>query len=244
MQAGLMSNCSSSPEAASTPAPGGCGCGHPVVFDGASPAYRRVLVAVIAINLAGFVVVAIGGWIARSASLAANTLDFAADAATYALSLWAIGRSVRVRAGAALIKSASLAAMALAILAFAVWRALSGATPEAGMISGLGLFGAAANLLAALLLVRYRNGDANVRSVWLCTRNDLIQCLAVAATGVAVGATGSRWPDLLVGVLLAGIFLRSAWQITIQARQELRAAGGVAENRDFVTHSRRRTARL
>lgn len=215
-----MSNGAPPPEPTSS---GGC-CGHDAVFDGASPAYRRALGGVIAINLVGFVVVAVGGLMAGSAALAANTLDFAADAATYALSLWAIGKSVQVRAGAALIKSASLAAMAAGILGFAVWRAVSGATPGAGLISGLGLFGAAANLLAALLLVRFRNGDANVRSVWLCTRNDMIQCLAVAATGVAVAVTGSRWPDLVVGVFLAGVFLRSAWQITLQARQELRAA--------------------
>ncbi|WP_235536678.1 cation transporter [Phenylobacterium sp. Root700] len=239
-----MSSCTSSPETKSESPASGCGCGHAVVFDGASVGYRRALMGVIAINLVGFAVVAVGGLMAGSASLAANTLDFAADAATYALSLWAIGRSVQVRAGAALIKSASLAAMAAGILCFAIWRALSGATPEAGVISGLGLFGAAANLLAALLLVRYRNGDANVRSVWLCTRNDMIQCLAVAATGVAVGVTGSRWPDLLVGVLLAAVFLRSAWQITAQARQELREAKSTEANRDFVTHSRPSTSQL
>ena len=91
------------------------------------------------------------------------------------------------------------------------------------MIAGLGLFGIAANLLAAVLLDPYRDGDANVRSVWLCTRNDLIQCLAVAVTGGLVWLTGSRWPDLAVGVALAFIFLRSAWQIIGQARRELRA---------------------
>lgn len=232
-----MSNCTPSEE---TPA-SGCGCGAPVAFDGASPAYRRALSAVIVINIVGFVVVAIGSWLADSAALAANTLDFAADAATYALSLWAIGKSVQVRSGAALCKSASLAAMATAILGLAVWRAITGASPEGGAISGLGLFGAAANLLAALLLVRFREGDANVRSVWLCTRNDLVQCLAVAATGVAVLVTGSRWPDLLVGVLLAGVFFRSAWQITAQAlaeRREVRAQG------NSITHSRGRTASL
>lgn len=226
-----MSNCSTSENDKAS----GC-CGHEVAFDGASPAYRRALRAVIAINLVGFVVVAIGSWLARSAALAANTLDFAADAATYALSLWAIGRSVRVRSSAAYIKSASLAATAAGILVFAVWRALTGATPEGGAISGLGLFGAAANLLAALLLVRFREGDANVRSVWLCTRNDLIQCLAVAATGVAVTITGSRWPDLIVGALLAGVFLRSAWQIATQARAELRAS----DEAYLITHSRHR----
>jgi Co/Zn/Cd efflux system component len=215
-----MSSCSSD----SDQAPGATGCcGQTVAFNGASPAYRRALAWVIVLNVVGFGVVAVGGWLARSASLAANTLDFAADAATYALSLWAIGRSVRVRSNAALIKSASLVLMASGILGFAIWRAFAGAVPNATAISGLGLFGVAANLIAALLLVKYRDGDANVRSVWLCTRNDLVQCLAVAATGLAVGLTGSRWPDLLVGVGLAAVFLRSAWQITVQARRELRA---------------------
>ncbi len=221
MQTTIMSSCSSDPKALQAPASSSC-CGGAVVFDGASPAYRRVLAWVIAINLLGFGVVAVGAIMAGSASLAANTLDFAADAATYALSLWAIGKSAQVRAGAALFKGGSLAVMAVVILGFALWRTVSGTMPDAGAISGLGLFGAAANLVAAILLSRYREGDANVRSVWLCTRNDLIQCVAVAATGVAVAVTGSRWPDLAVGVLLAAVFLRSAWQITGQARAELR----------------------
>lgn len=226
-----MSSCSTMEKATSG---SGC-CGAPVAFDGASPAYRRALTGVIAINVMGFAVVAVGSIVAGSAALAANTLDFAADAATYALSLWAIGKSVQVRSGAAFVKSASLALLAVSILGFAIWRAVSGTAPEGGAITGLGLFGAAANLLAALLLVRFRDGDANVRSVWLCTRNDLIQCLAVAATGVAVSVTGSRWPDLAIGVLLAAVFLRSAWQIAVQANSERREALG---ERKHVTHSR------
>ncbi|MDP1909292.1 MAG: cation transporter, partial [Hyphomicrobium sp.] len=210
-----------------------------VVFDGATPRYKRVLAAVIAINIVGFGVVAVGSWWANSASLAANTLDFAADAATYALSLWAIGRSVRVRTGAAFVKGASLGLMAAGILGFAVWRAITGAQPDGAAISGMGLFGAAANLVAALLLSRYRDGDANVRSVWLCTRNDLIQCLAVAATGVAVSLTHSRWPDLVVGVVLSAVFMRSAWQITDQARRELSRAKASPVAREHVTHSHR-----
>jgi Co/Zn/Cd efflux system component len=229
-----MSSCSTSESKAA----GGCGCGTPVAFDGASPAYRRALSAVIAINLLGFAVVAVGSWLANSAALAANTLDFAADAATYGLSLWVIGRSASVRSGAALIKSATLAAMAVCILGLALWRAYAGVLPEGDAISGLGLFGAAANLVAALLLVRFRDGDANVHSVWLCTRNDLIQCLAVAATGLAVSLTGSQWPDLVVGVLLAAVFVRSAWQIFAQARAE-RGAPDVIK---FETRPRRPSA--
>lgn len=208
----------------SEPASSGCGCGAEVKFDGATPAYRRALAWVIAINLLGFVVVLIGGLVHGSASLSANALDFLADSATYAISLWAIGRSIAIRTGAALFKGFSLAAVALSVAGFAAWRAWTGAAPSGEAISALGLFGALANLVAAALLVRYRDGDANVRSVWLCTRNDLIQCLGVAATGGLVWLTGSRWPDLIVGVLLAGVFLSSAYQIIRQAHAEQRAA--------------------
>jgi Co/Zn/Cd efflux system component len=202
----------------------GCGCSQTSKFDGATPAYRRILVTVIAINALAFVAL-VGGAIAQgSASLGANALDFLADSATYAISLWAIGRSVRVRAGAALLKGASLGLLAFFILGFAVWRAASGAPPEGSVITGLGLFGFAANVVAALLLVRHRDGDANVRSVWLCTRNDLIQSLVVAGAGALVWLTASRWPDLIAGVLLAGVFLQSSWSVVRQSRDELRGA--------------------
>lgn len=207
------------------PAASGCGCGAPVKFDGASPAYRRILLGVIAINAVAFVAVAGGALVQGSASLGANALDFLADSATYAISLWAIGKSVGVRSGAALVKGASLALLAVFILGFAVWRAVSGAPPEGTVITGLGLFGFVANAVAALLLVRHRDGDANVRSVWLCTRNDLIESLVVAAAGGLVWLTASRWPDLIAGVVLALVFLQSAWSIIRQSQAELRAAG-------------------
>jgi len=209
------------------PAVSGC-CGHTAPFDGATPEYRRVLGWVIAINLVGFVVVASGGLLAGSASLAANALDFLADAATYALSLWVIGKSVSIRSGAALIKGASLSLLAVSVLGFAIWRTVNGAPPDGFAISGLGLFGAAANLVAAILLAKYRDGDANVRSVWLCTRNDLIQCLAVVAVGGLVWLTHSRRPDLIAGGVLAAVFLQSAGSITMQALAERRAASKIA----------------
>lgn len=199
-------------------------CGQDVVFDGATPAYRRVLVAVIAINAAAFVVIAAGSVIQGSAALAANGLDFLADSVTYAISLWVIGRSARTRASAAMVKGGSLAVVAALVLGFAIWRALTGAPPEGEIITGLALLGFVANLIAALLLVRFRDGDANVRSVWLCTRNDLIESLAVAGAGALVWLTGSRWPDLIAGVFLAGVFLQSAYSIIRQSQAELRAA--------------------
>ncbi|MBX3478819.1 MAG: cation transporter [Caulobacter sp.] len=213
-----------SPTASSKPEASSCGCGHAAPFDGATPEYRRILVWVIAINLIAFVVVSGGGLLAGSASVAANALDFLADGATYAISLWAIGKSVAVRSATAMVKGASLAVLGLAVLGFAAWRAISGAPPEGFTISGLGAFGVAANLVAAFLLAKYRDGDANVRSVWLCTRNDVIQCVAIIVTGGLVWLTGSRWPDVIVGVVLAVVFLQSAWSIITQARRERREA--------------------
>lgn len=201
-------------------------CGQEVKFDGATPAYRRILAAVIVINMVGFVAIAIGSVVQGSTALAANAMDFLADSATYALSLWAIGKSVRIRSGAATIKSLSLVVMAVSIIGYAVWRALTGQPPEGSVITGLGLFGFAANLLAAGLLLGYRDGDANVRSVWLCTRNDLLHSLGVAGAGGLVWLTGSRWPDLVAGALLGGLFLHSAVLILLQARAETRAAAG------------------
>jgi Co/Zn/Cd efflux system component len=152
-----MTSCSA-PKETQAASSGGCGCGETVTFDGASSGYKRALIAVIAINILGCVVVAVGSWWAGSAALAANTMDFAADAATYALSLWAIGRSVRVRTGAALIKGASLGVMAVAILGFAAWRVMAGVLPDGGAITGLGLFGVAANLLAAIVIGFWLSG--------------------------------------------------------------------------------------
>lgn len=215
-----MSSCSTSP----TDNAGGACCGDGVVFDGASPAYKRVLRAVIAINLAAFGVIAIGALAQGSAALAANALDFLADGATYAISLWAIGRAAGVRAGAALFKGASLAVVAISVLGFALWRAMTGAPPEGLVISGLAGLGLVANLVAGVLLFRFREGDANVRSVWLCTRNDAIESLVVVAAGGLVIVTGARWPDLVAGVALAAIFLHSAWQIVRQALAERAAA--------------------
>jgi Co/Zn/Cd efflux system component len=205
-----------------------CGCGDSRPFDGATPEYRRILVWVIAINLIAFVVVSGGGLLAGSASVAANALDFLADGATYAISLWATGKTIAVRSATAMVKGASLAVLGLAVLGFAAWRAISGAPPEGFTISGLGAFGVAANLVAAFLLAKYRDGDANVRSVWLCTRNDVIQCIAIVVTGGLVWLTGSRWPDVIVGVVLAVVFLQSAWSIIAQAVAERREATATA----------------
>ena len=140
----------------SEPAAAGCGCGETVKFDGATLAYRRILMAVIAINGAAFVAIAGGAALQGSASLGANALDFLADAATYGISLAVIGRSVAVRSAAALVKGVTLVVLALFVLGYAAWRAATGAPPEGFVITGLGGLGFFANAFAALLLVRHR----------------------------------------------------------------------------------------
>ncbi len=200
----------------------GCGCTE-TKFDGVSPAYRRALVAVIAINAFMFLVEITAGALGQSQALKADALDFAGDAATYALSLAVIGSSLSVRGAASLIKGASLAAFALYVLATTGLRFASGATPEAPIMSGVGLLALAANVASVLILLRWRDGDSNVRSVWLCSRNDAIGNVAVILAGAAVFATGSRMPDLIVAVALATLFMNSSIQIVRQALAERRA---------------------
>lgn len=199
----------------------GCGCVE-TKFDGASPAYRRALVAVIAINAVMFVVEATAGALAGSQALQADALDFAGDAATYGLSLAVIGASMRIRSTASLIKGASLGAFALFVLATTALRVLHGETPQATSISGVGAMALIANFSSVFILLRWRDGDSNVRSVWLCSRNDAIGNIAVIAAGALVAVTGSRMPDLIVAALLASLFMNSAVQIVHQALVERR----------------------
>lgn len=199
------------------------GCGAPV-FSGISPAYRRALIAVIVVNAGMAVIEIAAGAAAQSQALLADALDFIADSATYTLSLLMIGKPVSWRARAALLKGYSLAAMAAFILGTTVWRVIDGNAPHGQTISAIGALALAANVVCALLLLRWRDGDSNIRSVWLCTRNDAIGNLAVCGAGLAVMVTASAWPDLIVALLLAALFLRSSVSIIGQAHSELRSA--------------------
>lgn len=197
-------------------------------FDGASSGYRRALLAVIAINAAMFVVEMAGGVRAGSQALLADALDFAADAATYGITLWAIGRPLRTRAGAALLKGLSLSLMAAWVLGTTGWRVLVTGVPAAEIMGAIGLLAFAANVASVLILVRWKDGDANVRSVWLCSRNDAIGNLAVIGAAAAVWVTASGWPDLLVAAAMAGLFLSSSFRIIRQAVAELRMTPATA----------------
>ncbi|MCL6609674.1 MAG: cation transporter [Geminicoccaceae bacterium] len=205
--------------------PAGCGCAAVAAsFTGEDPRYRAALVTVVAINAAMFLVEMFAGHLAGSRALQADALDFLGDTATYATTLWAVGRSARTRATVALVKGASLSLMGLWVLGSTLWSVFVLGTPRAELMGGVGLLALAANLASVLLLLRWREGDANVRSVWLCSRNDAIGNLAVIAAAGAVALTGSAWPDLLVAGAMAALFLHSSTRILLQARGELRDA--------------------
>lgn len=203
------------------------GCCEEKMFDGLSPSYKRALIAVIAINAVMFVVEMWAGLASGSQALKADALDFAGDAATYALSLAVIGASVRTRAMASLVKSGSLALIAIAVLGMTALRFAEGTTPEAQTMSLVALLALAANVASVIILLKWRDGDSNVRSVWLCSRNDAIGNVAVIFAGILVAVTSSALPDLVVAVLLAGLFLRSSFAITRQALAELRSERGL-----------------
>lgn len=200
------------------------GCRANTRFDGASVGFRRALIAVIVINAAMFAVEMTAGTLAGSQALKADALDFLGDTLTYAISLWVIGMSLKVRAGAALFKGISLAAMGLFVLGGTLWQVLVLGVPRAEVMGAIGFLALAANIASVLVLMRWRDGDANVRSVWLCSRNDAIGNVAVIGAAGAVALTGSAWPDLIVAAALALLFLNSARHILRQAWAERREA--------------------
>lgn len=199
----------------------GC-CGHEAKFEGASADYRRRLWIVIAINAAMFAVEMAAGKLARSQALQADALDFLGDALTYGISLAVIGATVRVRTMAALAKGISLALMGTWVLGSTIYRVFVTGVPEAQIMGAIGLLALAANIASVVILMAYREGDANVRSVWLCSRNDAIGNVAVMLAALGVWGTATGWPDLAVAAVMAGLFLSSSGQIIRQALTERR----------------------
>jgi Co/Zn/Cd efflux system component len=197
----------------------GC-CGHDAKFDGVSDDYKRRLWLVIAINAVMFAVEMGAGHYARSQALQADALDFLGDALTYGLSLAVIGSSLRVRSNAALLKGLSLALMGLWVMGSTLYRVIYLGVPEANIMGAIGGLALAANLASVLLLLAYKDGDANVRSVWLCSRNDAIGNVAVIIAALGVWGTSTGWPDVIVASIMAGLFLSSSVQIIRQAMVE------------------------
>ena len=187
-----------------------------------SPRYRRVLWVALVVNAAMFLVEIVAGLGASSVSLLADAVDFFGDAANYALSLAVLGMGVAWRARAAWIKGASMGAFGLFVLGRAAFGALGGSVPEAATMGAVGALALAANVGVAALLYAWREGDANMRSVWLCSRNDAIGNVAVMVAALGVFGTGTAWPDLLVATVMASLARSAAWSVMRQARGELR----------------------
>lgn len=198
-----------------------CGCHGNPQFDGLDPRYKRVLWTVIAINAVMFIVEMAAGRLAGSQALQADALDFLGDTLTYGVSLAVIGMAMSVRAKAALFKGATLFLMGLWVFGSTLYHVLVLGLPRAEIMGGIGLLALTANVASVLLLLRYKDGDANVRSVWLCSRNDAIGNVAVMAAAIAVWGTKTAWPDLVVAGIMAGLFLNSAMQILRQSGAEL-----------------------
>lgn len=187
----------------------------------AFPRFRKALWIALWINAAMFVVEVIGGFMAGSVSLLADALDFAGDAANYGLSLAILSMGALWRARGALLKGCSMGAYGLFVLALAGWNAHTGKVPESLTMGAIALLALAANLFVAMLLYAFREGDANMRSVWLCSRNDAIGNLAVILAALGVFGTGDAWPDLVVAAIMAGLAVWSGLSVTRQALREI-----------------------
>ena len=209
-----------------------CDHGHENAKAGAqSPVYRRILWVALAVNLAIFAVEVGAGLAAQSASLLADSLDFLGDAGNYGISLFVLGMALHWRARASLLKAATMAAFGLWVAIVTIHHALSGTVPGAHVMGVVGALALAANFGVAVLLWRFRNGDSNMRSVWICTRNDAIGNLAVLAAAAGVLGSGTGWPDYLVAAIMSGLALIGALQIAKAALAEL------SHSRDAEPHA-------
>jgi Co/Zn/Cd efflux system component len=199
-------------------------CANEARFEGLSADYKRRLWLVIAINAAMFLVEMVAGAVAGSRALQADALDFFGDAVTYGITLAAIGTSLHTRAWAAMAKGISLTGMGMWVFGATAYHVLVIGVPRAEVMGVIGFLALAANLASVLILFRYKEGDANVRSVWVCSRNDAIGNVAVIIAALAVWGTATRWPDLIVAAIMAGLFLTSSAQIVRRASIELEEA--------------------
>ncbi|VXC75490.1 cation transporter [Sphingomonas sp. AX6] len=185
------------------------------------PRWRRILWIALVVNAAMFVIEIGAGLASGSQALMADALDFLGDAANYAISLGVAGMALAWRARAALVKGWTLVAFGAFVLVSTVWAVWNGDPPQAEVMGMVGIAALIANAVVALLLFRYRSGDANMRSVWICSRNDVIGNAAVVLAAIGVFGTGTAWPDLIVAAVMAALGLGGGWQIIRQARGEL-----------------------
>lgn len=210
-----MSACCSGPCSSSAPPPDG--------------RYRKVLWAALFINFIMFGVELASSMAAGSVALLADSVDFLGDAANYAVSLFVLGMAVAWRSRAAYAKGVVMGAFGVLVLARALWVGLDGHVPHAQTMGAVGCAALAANGAVAAMLYAFRHGDANMRSVWLCTRNDMIGNLAVMLAALGVFGTRAGWPDIVVASIMACLGLSAAREVMRQARAELRAQAATVD---------------
>jgi Co/Zn/Cd efflux system component len=186
---------------------------------------RTVLWVALAINAGMFLTEIVAGLVAGSVSLQADALDFLGDALNYGISLAVVGLALHWRARAALLKGATMAAFGLWVIGQTVWHVAYGSLPEPFVMGAVGLLALVTNAAVALMLYRFRTGDANMRSVWICSRNDVVGNLAVLFAAVGVFGTGTIWPDIVVATVMAVLALRGSLAVARHSLAELRLVG-------------------
>lgn len=198
-----------------------CGCTGDTKRAERDPAYRRALWIVVLLNLGFGLVEIVGGFLADSQALKADALDFIGDGTISLFGLIALVWSAHARSRIALAQGLFLGTLGLGVIGFAIWRAMNAVAPEAELMGGIGVVALIVNVSAALVLSRFREGDANVRAIWLFSRNDAVANIAVIVAAGMVAWTGKAWPDLAVAGVIALLFLHSAWEITRGALKEM-----------------------
>ena len=183
--------------------------------------YRKILWIALIVNVVMFLAEIGAGWQSGSLSLLADAVDFAGDALNYAVSLAVLASALAWRARAAILKAISMMGFGLYVLGAAIWSLWYRSVPQAMTMGAVALVALLANLSVAWMLYAFREGDANMRSVWLCSRNDAIGNVAVFMAALGVFGTSSAWPDLLVASLMATLALHGGWTVLRQARGEL-----------------------
>jgi cation diffusion facilitator family transporter len=197
--------------------------------------YRRILWIALVVNAAMFGVELFGGWASGSVSLLADAVDFFGDAANYAVSLFVLGLAPVWRSRTALMKGVTMGGYGLFVLGTAAWNLSAGTVPEASTMGTIGIAALTANVFVAILLFAYRNGDSNMRSVWLCTRNDAIGNVAVMLAALGVFGTGAGWPDIMVASVMGILGLTAARSVIAQARRELKSESAPVSRRPATT---------
>jgi cation diffusion facilitator family transporter len=184
----------------------------------------KILKIVLLINAVMFIVEFTMGWRARSSALMADSLDMFGDALVYGFSLYVLNKSVQWRSTAALLKGVIISAFGLIVLAEVGFKLFSDVVPKAETMGFIGTLALVANLVCLQLLLKHKNDDLNMRSTFICSRNDIISNVGVLLAAIVVSFTQSKWPDIIIGLTIATLFLRSAFPIITESLAELKAA--------------------